>query len=267
MDRVEGAAHHADPAGIARAGGRSGVLASASEGDEGEHQAEQDGQRETADPPAEGLVDLVLALFGERAASATAASDMPLTLPGAHRTWPSPTTTYFVDVISGSPIGPRACSFWVLMPISAPKPNSPPSVNRVDALTSTAAESTAAVKCRAAAWSSVTIASLCPLENSRMCEIGVVQAGYDGRGDVEREVLGPVVLVGGRHDPVVGREDLVAVDGHAGLLERGDDPRQERVGDLGVHEQRLGGVADAGPVGLGVETIASALSRSAARST
>ena len=57
-------------------------------------------------------------------------------------------TTYLVEVISVSPIGPRAWSFWVLMPISAPNPNSPPSVNRVDALTITAAESTAAVKRR-----------------------------------------------------------------------------------------------------------------------
>ena len=44
-----------------------------------------------------------------------------------------------------APIGPRACSFWVEMPISAPKPNSPPSVKRVDALTITAAASTSAV--------------------------------------------------------------------------------------------------------------------------
>ena len=28
-------------------------------------------------------------------------------------------------------MGPRAWSFWVEMPISHPKPNSPPSVNRV----------------------------------------------------------------------------------------------------------------------------------------
>ena len=33
------------------------------------------------------------------------------------------------------PIGPRACVFWVEIPISAPKPNSPPSVKRVEALT------------------------------------------------------------------------------------------------------------------------------------
>ena len=43
-------------------------------------------------------------------------------------------TTNFVVVSSGRPIGPRAWSFCVEMPISAPKPNSPPSVNRVEAL-------------------------------------------------------------------------------------------------------------------------------------
>ena len=52
-------------------------------------------------------------------------------------------------VSSGSPIGPRACSFWVEMPISAPKPNSPPSVKRVDALTITAALSSDRTKRRA----------------------------------------------------------------------------------------------------------------------
>ena len=55
-------------------------------------------------------------------------------------------TTYFVEVISGSPIGPRACSFWVEMPISAPIPNCSPSVKRVEALTMTAALSTLAMK-------------------------------------------------------------------------------------------------------------------------
>lgn len=68
-----------------------------------------------------------------------------------------------MEVSSGSPIGPRACSFWVEMPISAPKPNSPPSVNRVEALTITAAASTRATNSRAAACESVTIASVCPV--------------------------------------------------------------------------------------------------------
>ena len=42
---------------------------------------------------------------------------------------------YLQEVSSASPIGPRAWSFWVEIPISAPNPNYPPSVNRVDALT------------------------------------------------------------------------------------------------------------------------------------
>ena len=41
-------------------------------------------------------------------------------------------------VKASSPIGPRAWSFCVLMPISAPKPNSFPSVKRVEAFTYTA---------------------------------------------------------------------------------------------------------------------------------
>ena len=51
------------------------------------------------------------------------------------RTWPSPVTTYLVVHSSRRPIGPRACSFCVELPISAPMPNSPPSVKRVDAFT------------------------------------------------------------------------------------------------------------------------------------
>ena len=39
--------------------------------------------------------------------------------------------TYLQLVSSSSPMGPRACIFWVEMPIPAPRPNSPPSVNRV----------------------------------------------------------------------------------------------------------------------------------------
>ncbi|CAM5699398.1 hypothetical protein SVIOM74S_00516 [Streptomyces violarus] len=65
---------------------------------------------------------------------------------GQRRTCPSPVTMYFVLVSSGRPIGPRACSFCVEMPISAPKPNWPPSVNRVEAFTATVVESTNWVK-------------------------------------------------------------------------------------------------------------------------
>ena len=46
---------------------------------------------------------------------------------------PSPSTTYLVVKRAESPIGPRACSFCVLIPISAPKPKTNPSVKRVEA--------------------------------------------------------------------------------------------------------------------------------------
>ena len=71
---------------------------------------------------------------------------------------------YLVVHNSSNPMGPRAWSFWVEMPISQPRPNSPPSVNRVEALTYTAAESTRAVNCFAAVSSVVRMASLWPVE-------------------------------------------------------------------------------------------------------
>ena len=49
---------------------------------------------------------------------------------------------YLELVSSVRPMGPRACIFWVEMPISAPRPNSKPSVKRVEAFTYTAAAST-----------------------------------------------------------------------------------------------------------------------------
>jgi len=60
-------------------------------------------------------------------------------------------------------MGPRAWSFWVLMPISAPKPNCSPSVKRVEALTMTAAASTSRVNRRAATRSVVQMASVWPV--------------------------------------------------------------------------------------------------------
>ena len=51
------------------------------------------------------------------------------------RIWPSPRTRYLYVVSSRKPIGPRAWRRLVEIPVSAPKPNSKPSVKRVDALT------------------------------------------------------------------------------------------------------------------------------------
>ena len=56
-------------------------------------------------------------------------------LGGYSRIWPSPQATYFEVVSSSRPIGPRACRREVEIPISAPIPYSPPSVNRVEAFT------------------------------------------------------------------------------------------------------------------------------------
>jgi len=65
---------------------------------------------------------------------------------------------------SRRPIGPRTCSFCVELPISAPIPNSPPSVKRVRALTYTQAASTPSWNERAASRvGASTIASECPL--------------------------------------------------------------------------------------------------------
>src|SRR5258706_8262055 len=60
----------------------------------------------------------------------------------SYRTCPVPTISYFDEVSCASAKGPRQWSFWVLMPISAPNPNSAPSVKRVEAFQYTAAEST-----------------------------------------------------------------------------------------------------------------------------
>ena len=76
-----------------------------------------------------------------------------------------------VVVISGSAIGPLACSFCVEMPISAPKPNSPPSVNLVEAFTITAAESTPLMKASIAAAESLTMASVWALLQRRVCSV------------------------------------------------------------------------------------------------
>ena len=51
------------------------------------------------------------------------------------RTWPFPSMSHLYVVISQRPIGPRAPSFCVLMPISAPRPNCAPSVKAVGAFT------------------------------------------------------------------------------------------------------------------------------------
>src|SRR5215218_7548630 len=141
----------------------SAVLASATEGDDGRQQHEEQAEGDPAHEVGAHDGVAVLRLGGEDDQGVQHGAILSPTVRPAQRTCPSPTTTYLLEVISGSPIGPRACSFWVEMPISAPNPNSPPSTNRLDAFTSTAAASTSAVNRRAALAESVTIVSLCPV--------------------------------------------------------------------------------------------------------
>src|SRR5262249_15618998 len=80
---------------------------------------------------------------------------------GVHgRGRPLPWIRYLKVVSWSTPTGPRACMRPVAMPISAPKPNSPPSANCVDALCNTIAESTSRRNLSAACWSSVMMASV-----------------------------------------------------------------------------------------------------------
>src|SRR3546814_247037 len=76
------------------------------------------------------------------------------------RTWPSPRTTQRSMVSDSRPIGPYACRRVVEMPISAPRPNWPPSLKREEALTITAELRIARTKRSAAAWSVVEITSV-----------------------------------------------------------------------------------------------------------
>src|SRR5690606_28463281 len=63
-------------------------------------------------------------------------------MPIAYLICPSPRIYHFSVTSFSKANGQRACSFCVDIPISAPKPNSPPSVNQVEAFTYTAAAST-----------------------------------------------------------------------------------------------------------------------------
>src|SRR6478672_2013999 len=77
---------------------------------------------------------------------------------------PSPVTNHFSVTSFSSANGPLACNFCVEMPISAPSPNSAPSVNRVDALAYTTAASTSFINRSHTSLFSDTMASECLVE-------------------------------------------------------------------------------------------------------
>ncbi len=157
-----------------------------------------------------------------------------------------------------SPIGPRAWSFCVELPISAPIPNSPPSVKRVEALTYTQAASTPSWNSRAPAVSFVRIASECPEPWRAMCSIASRGRVDDRDRQRQRQILGVPVLLARRCRERRGLagmlcDALIDTQLHAGVAQRRQRPRQEHRGDIGVDEQRLSGVAHARTLRLGVQ--------------
>ena len=100
-------------------------------------QARRDGLRVLPRAAADGDLPRADALAGalrQRAAHISDSDKSDHRSP-SYRICPFPRTMYFQLVSSCKPIGPRAWSFCVEMPSSQPRPNSPPSVKRVDALT------------------------------------------------------------------------------------------------------------------------------------
>ena len=101
---------------------------------------------ETVDPVAVGVADTdfvaserIRGVSRERAAHVSAADETGSVSDNIRHLFPYlvcpfPRTVYLYDVSSRRPIGPLACIFCVDIPISQPSPNSPPSVNLVEAL-------------------------------------------------------------------------------------------------------------------------------------
>ena len=112
VDRVEGAAHDPDPAGP---GARAGQAAAAVLSCARVPRRRRRGHRAAPTGSAEGdpaEPQFRAWLTGSSASAAMVRYDTTTTwrtayrCPPVQRTWPSPVTTYLVDVISGSPIGP-----------------------------------------------------------------------------------------------------------------------------------------------------------------
>ena len=153
------------------------------------------------------------------------------------------------------PSGPRACSFWVEMPISAPNPNSSPSTNRVDALTSTAAASTSAVNRSAAAQ----VARDDGLAVPRAVAGDVVDGGVERRHDPHRELqveelVRPVVLARGGH-PVVAQHapGLRSSPTSSTPSSRSATRGRNSSATASCTSTRLGGVAHRRPLRLAVD--------------
>ena len=162
----------------------------------------------------------------------------------ARRTWPSSAR--------GAPSGHGRAASGCEMPISAPKPNSSPSTKRVEALTSTAAASTSSRKRSACAEVAGddrlavagAVAVMCAIASSSE---STTRRRASGRGTRWRSP---------RRSPRRSRGRTARARSSptsSTLGECGVDPGEERRGDVGVHHERLGGVAHRRPLRLGVD--------------
>ena len=171
---------------------------------------------------------------------------------------PEPRTRYLKLVSCSTPTGPRAWKRPVAMPISAPKPNSPPSANWVEALCRTMALSTSCRNFSAAALilghDRVGVMRAVALD---MPDRGVHAVDHLG-GDDGVEIFGrPVLLARRLHARIDGARRLVAAHLAAGIEQHGDERLEMRRRRRAIDQQRLGRAADAGAPHLGVEHDAS----------
>ena len=116
------------------------------------------------------------------------------------------------------------------------------------------AESIPSWNARAAARSLVTIASEWPEPYSLTWSIASLDGVHDPhRQDQREELLAPVGVARRRDGRIDRPHALVAAQLDALGAQRGERAREERRGDIGVHEQRLGRVARARPLDLRVD--------------
>ena len=136
-----------------------------------------------------------------------------------------------------------------------PRPNSPPSLNRVLALTITAELSTRAVNSRAAARSRGDDR----LGVLRTVAVDVLDRLVERADDLDRDDRAQIFRA---HNPlrspaarraIKSAGPLVAADLDPAGGERLADARQELGGRVGMDQQRFGRVADAQPLALGVD--------------
>ena len=175
------------------------------------------------------------------------------------RTCPSPNATHLYVVSSSSPIGPRTWSFCVLTATSAPKPNCPPSLKRVLALTNTADELISSTKRVALAQSFVRMLSEC----SVLCYLDVGDGLFDAVHDLDTEdqpqPFGVEVVGAGREHhrvPSTIFQDRKRLRRGAqfdiALRQAGGHHRQEAFCHRSMHQDGVEGVADAGALHLGI---------------